>query len=1232
MGSTRTPARPSRAALARCEQPGEEARAVAEVLAELPAGGVVALVAMPVGPQGEVDERAVSLSMIQVAAGFLAGRGATVRVVAVPGSLDLREPFDEAVSRLRAAGLDVITDIEALEVSAPGPRLARAAVVRAVAEADHRVVLAAAAPHHHLGLAGPLLAAAGMLTPLARETLYRAASDPAVLRETLAELEGAVGGAHALVSLGADLGTLVGGDLLAVEAVTRRCYGLDAAEIETTGVDPALVVRTHASARRDLPAPPERYPGVEVALCTRCEVCTSLCPTGAVTLPGGRGGAEPLVFDLSACVRCGICAAACPDFAIAPSVRPMAARLRAVESLVLPSPDEAARPQAVPVQAALALGPTAIDPPARRPGWLESYVPPDRYERARARERHPEPRTPRTSLPPDGLVRLVIPPNWGIRENHTSLGIAYLAASLREAGVECHVADLARDARAWDPALTEALAVVGDPDPNGGLYGPRIPLLLQVVDPGAWGAEAPLFARQVHESAARDAQRIGDPGALHGLTVADSSLTYAFALGAALRRLGCRVVLGGPSMSHLPTSELALRLGVADAVVEGEGEGAMVLLATAHRDGTWDATVAAGAPGLNTLGGDSLRRFPNARNRELDALPFPDWSGQRLPAEFVPILAARGCVTRCSFCSEQTISPKFAQRSVDDVLAEMDAHHATHGATRFEFNDDLLNGHLRWLEEFAEALIARGAPYAWQGLFRPHRLDRRILDLMRRAGCDQVTYGVQHFSWRMLQIMGRKEEPDSLRRVLDDTLELGFECFIDIIVGHPGETEEDFRIAQDEVRSLMARYSNLRINQNPFNYICGSAVDIAPAHHGVTVEHFAGPLPAAQAHLAPLLARFVTGFSQEPSAEIVVERVNRLAWSVFASRRPPKIPILDEELPFCNDNCLHCGVADIMKTANVVPTQRVIRALQELAPRSGGRVMFAVSELTIRPDFLEIVRAARRARMRTIALVTNGRMFVYPEFTRRTVKAGLTHALVSVYGPTARVHQSITRTPDSFAQTIGGLKNLLDYPELTVMTNSVITKKNYRYLPQMVELLAGLGVKNVNLSFVQIIGAAATYQQSLVPRIREVLPALREAVDLGVALGLNMGIGGLPYCVLKGYEHHFGVDDLTEIANGDQGDTITERSPYAKAGACQRCAMNAVCLGMQEEYLAQFGDGELEPYHGRRLERRPDSEIVRAMFPDMQWSPEGLPSSLLSGGPSFAVSPGAVASSGARGA
>ena len=398
-------------------------------------------------------------------------------------------------------------------------------------------------------------------------------------------------------------------------------------------------------------------------------------------------------------------------------------------------------------------------------------------------------------------------------------------------------------------------------------------------------------------------------------------------------------------------------------------------------------------------------------------------------------------------------------------------------------------------------------------------------------------------------------------------------------VGRPGESERDVDASITAASRLMARYDRLDVDLRAFSYL-------------------AGELPARGALPVPV------------DRDVVVGRLNRASWAMFGARMPEKIPILNEELPFCNDNCVHCGVADIMKTANVVPYAQVAKSLAELAPRSGGRVMFAVSELTIRPDFVKIVKTARRVGMKTVALVTNARMFSYPRFAEKAIAAGITHALVSVYGPTPRLHEGMTRTPGSFEQTIAGLEALLAAPSVTVMSNTVITKKNYRYLPQLVELLAGLGVKNVNLSFVQIIGAAARYQRAIVPRVAEVLADLQAAVDLGVALGLNMGIGGLPYCVLKGYENHFGVDDLTYVYNGDEADNITSRSPYARADACVGCAYNAVCLGMQKEYLEQFGDGELDPYPGPRLTRRPASEIVRAMFPDLQLTRFGRPSSL----------------------
>ncbi|MBD89642.1 MAG: hypothetical protein CL940_04855 [Deltaproteobacteria bacterium] len=1205
--------------LARWEEETGLTRAFESAWSNPPSSGTVALITRCCDEQGARSERALHTDVIVAAARRLGSAGAQVRVVVVPGDMDELELHRQVCQELEEAGLAVVSQTAGRALHLGGEVLSSVDAEGPVLDAEHIAVLAPALSHQTLRFSAARLELSSALTPASRRALWTLVPREEDLFAALAELGDHLNPQWNAAVIPGSPGTLVAGsDIVAVDAVAGSLLGLEGVQIPTTGMELETARRSHVSAREQLPELPEKFPGVDVGLCTQCGSCVELCPTAAITEEKEEGRA--VSFDWNACVQCGICISACPDFALTASTHREAARLAPPRSVSLGGETIPIREAAVPARAAMALGSDAIDPPVRRPSWLEGYTPPDRYELARQRERNPELALPRSTLSHDGHVRLIIAPNWGIRGNRTALGVAYLASTLEAAGHPCHVLDLAHELRIHDPRLDAELSELGDPRPNGGVYAPQMPLMLEVMAPSEWPEGISGFAGRIVESAERDADRIGDPGALHGLTVADSNVHYTFALAAALKRRGCRVVLGGPSMSHYPTCDLALYGGIADAVVMGEGEQAIIALAEAHREDNWDGLADQLIAGLTVLVDGLPRRKPNFRNRELDVLPFPDWKGQEHPPDFIPILAARGCVTKCSFCSEQTISPKFAQRSVENVLAEMDELHERFGQTSFEFNDDLLNGNMKWLLAFCDALIERGSPYEWQGLCRPHRLDREILQKMWDAGCTQMSYGVQHFSWRMLKIMGRKEEPDPLMQVLDDTLDVGMQTYIDVILGHPGETDEDVEITVQTVRSLMARYPNVAINLNPFNYIYGSAIDINPAAFDVVPEYFAQPLPEGLKHLEPLSQKFVVDYTQTPDERTVVDRVNRLAWTVFQARRPPKIPILDEELPFCNDNCLHCGVADIMKTANVVPFKRIESSLRELAPVSGGSVMFAVSELTIRPDFIRIIEAARAAQMKIVALVTNGRMFAYPEFTRRTVQAGLTHALVSVYGPTPRIHQSITRTPKSFEQTIAGLRALLDYPQVTVMTNSVITKKNYAYLPQMVELLAGLGVRNVNLSFVQIVGAADRYSRSLVPRIRDVLTPLREAVDLGVSLGLNMGIGGLPYCVLKGYEHHFGVDDLTIIANSDPGDNITERSPYTQAEACRRCAYNAVCLGMQAEYLQRYGEEELDPYHGRRLERRPESEIVRAMFPEMQYTALGSPSSLFAGGPSDATS------------
>ena len=125
------------------------------------------------------------------------------------------------------------------------------------------------------------------------------------------------------------------------------------------------------------------------------------------------------------------------------------------------------------------------------------------------------------------------------------------------------------------------------------------------------------------------------------------------------KRLGRRVVLGGPESAGYP--EEYLHAG-ADAVVIGEGETALVDLLTAFaRSGTRELDAIRGIVFRND-DGVVVRTAPRSRLPDLDALPFPDREAIDLRryldvwrthhgASSVNLITARGCPYRCTWCS-----------------------------------------------------------------------------------------------------------------------------------------------------------------------------------------------------------------------------------------------------------------------------------------------------------------------------------------------------------------------------------------------------------------------------------------------------------------------------------------------------------------------------------------------------------------------------------------------------
>ncbi len=161
---------------------------------------------------------------------------------------------------------------------------------------------------------------------------------------------------------------------------------------------------------------------------------------------------------------------------------------------------------------------------------------------------------------------------------------------------------------------------------------------------------------------------------------------------------------------------------------------------------------------------------------------------------FVTIMT--GCNYQCSYCIVPTVRGRMLCRSMDDILEEVKRLVA--GGTKYV---TLLGQTVdAWRQDgarFCDLLerVSEVAPRVWFTTSHPSNMEDRTLEAIgkRDTIVKRLHLPVQSGSDRMLKIMHRGYKSDRYRRkievfrenVPDGTLST------DIIVGHPGETEED---------------------------------------------------------------------------------------------------------------------------------------------------------------------------------------------------------------------------------------------------------------------------------------------------------------------------------------------------------------------------------------------------------------------------------------------------------
>ncbi len=297
---------------------------------------------------------------------------------------------------------------------------------------------------------------------------------------------------------------------------------------------------------------------------------------------------------------------------------------------------------------------------------------------------------------------------------------------------------------------------------------------------------------------------------------------------------------------------------------------------------------------------------------------------------------------------------------------------------------------------------------------------------------------------------------------------------------------------------------------------------------------------------------------------------------------------IDVKLDYsCNNNCKFCGEAD-NRSLQDKTTKKVKQELM-LARSNYTEVVLTGGEPTIRRDIFEIIFYAKKLGFSLIQLQTNARMFSYGGFTRKMFNAKSlrkrVQCFVSIQGHNHKIHDFLTRVDGSFEQTIRGIDNLKKY-NVFLITDTVITKQNYKFLPDIAKFLISLGVDDLQFCFVHPMGNAWRYFDEVVPKISDVAPYVHKAIDIGEKSRVNVRVEGIPFCFMEDYESNI-LETYLRPKNLERLDCINRKSLEShgrtKRSKCFKCRYYNVCLGTWREYVDKRRFDEFRPVFGKSI-------------------------------------------------
>jgi anaerobic magnesium-protoporphyrin IX monomethyl ester cyclase len=256
-----------------------------------------------------------------------------------------------------------------------------------------------------------------------------------------------------------------------------------------------------------------------------------------------------------------------------------------------------------------------------------------------------------------------------------------------------------------------------------------------------------------------------------------------------------RIIFGGVAATFL-WKHFLTHFPQLDFVVIGEGEYAFLHLVRVIEKGRYKDLK--NIEGIAFRKGGRIIKTKAAKAiGNLDELP--------IPAEYFPyqhVASSRGCPGKCTFCGSPRLwGRRIRLRSPENFVRELELLY-NRGIRFFYFSDDTFTINEKRVIAICKTIIEKGLKMVWVAISRADLVNDAILYWMRKAGCIQISYGVESGSDKIRGSLNKGLKTDDVKKAFALTHGYGILARAYFIYGSPGETGETIQETIDLIKEI----------------------------------------------------------------------------------------------------------------------------------------------------------------------------------------------------------------------------------------------------------------------------------------------------------------------------------------------------------------------------------------------------------------------------------------------